>query len=562
MNTLTHSEITAMFLALGVLLASARILGEAARRFNQPAVLGEILAGILLGPTVFGALAPVWSAFVFPRSGGGAAVLDGMTTLAIALFLLVAGMEINLSTVWRQGRATVMVGLCGMALPFAFGFVAAWYLPEYLGAQTGFDPLTFALFMATVLSITALPIIAKILMDLNIYRSDMGVTIIAAAVLNDLIGWIIFAIVLSMAGGELATSLSLGHTIVLTLLFTAGMLTIVPWLIHRVLPWLQAYTSWPGGVLGFVLSMTLFCAAFTEWIGIHAIFGAFLAGVAIGQSQHLREQTRAIIEQFVSFIFAPLFFAGIGLHVSFTQNFDPVLTLSLLLLAVSGKVVGSALGARAGGLGWREAWGIGCGMSAQGTMGIILGLLALRYGVINEHLFVALVVMALVTSLMSGPLMQRVLRLKKPRRFTDHLLARGFCRHLKGRTRAEVIDELVQGMEKAAGMSAVRIAAAVLEREELMPTGIGKGMAVPHARLEGLEKPLVAVGISEAGLDFDAPDGGLAHIIFMILTPQHDNGAQLEILADIARSFKDDEVRDHARTVANFTEFLALVKSG
>jgi mannitol/fructose-specific phosphotransferase system IIA component (Ntr-type) len=339
------------------------------------------------------------------------------------------------------------------------------------------------------------------------------------------------------------------------------MLTIVPWLIHRGLPWLQAYTTWPGGVLGFVLSVTLFCAAFTEWIGIHAIFGAFLAGVAIGQSQHLREQTRAIIEQFVSFIFAPLFFAGIGLHVSFSQHFDPVLTLGVLLLAVSGKVVGSALGARAGGLGWREAWGIGCGMSAQGTMGIILGLLALRYGVINEHLFVALVVMSLVTSLMSGPLMQRVLRLKKPRRFTDHLLAHGFCRRLQGRTRAEVIDELAQGMEKAAGMSAGTIAAAVLEREELMPTGIGKGMAVPHARLDGLEKPLVAVGISEAGLDFDAPDGGQAHIIFLILTPQHDNGVQLEILADIARSFKEEEVRDKARTVASFTEFLALMRS-
>jgi mannitol/fructose-specific phosphotransferase system IIA component (Ntr-type) len=238
-----------------------------------------------------------------------------------------------------------------------------------------------------------------------------------------------------------------------------------------------------------------------------------------------------------------------------------VLTLSVLLLAVSGKVVGSALGARAGGLGWREAWGVGCGMSAQGTMGIILGLLALRYGVINEHLFVALVVMSLVTSLMSGPLMQRVLRLKKPRRFTDHLLAHGFCRRLQGRTRAEVIDELAQGMEKAAGMSAGTIAAAVLEREELMPTGIGKGMAVPHARLDGLEKPLVAVGLSEAGLDFDAPDGGQAHIIFLILTPQHDNGAQLEILADIARSFKADEVRDKARTVASFTEFLALMRS-
>lgn len=562
MQTLTHQEITAMFLALGLLLASARLFGEIARRFNQPAVLGEILAGILLGPTVFGALAPAWSAFLFPRTGGGALVLDGMTTLAITLFLLVAGMEINLSTVWRQGRATVLVGLCGMALPFGLGFAAAWFVPEYLGAHPGSDPLTFALFMATALSITALPIIVKILMDLNIYRSDLGVTVVAAAVLNDLLGWIVFAIVLSMAGGGVSAHFTLGHTIALTLLFTAGMLTVVPWLIHRMLPWIQAYTTWPGGVLGFVLSLTLLCAAFTEWIGIHAIFGAFLAGVAIGQSKHLREQTRSIIEQFVSFIFAPLFFAGIGLHVSFSRHFDPVLTVCVLLLAVSGKIIGSTLGARAGGLGWREAWGIGCGMSAQGTMGIILGLLALKFGVISEHLFVALVVMALVTSLMSGPLMQRVLRLKKPRRFTDHLPARGFQRRLQGRTRPEVIAELAEGMAKSAGLSVAVITAAVLEREELMATGLGNSLAVPHARLPDLETPLVAVGLSEAGIDFEAPDGSLAHVIFLILTPQQDNGAQLEILADIAHSFKSEEVREKSRTVASYTEFLALVRSG
>ena len=383
----------------------------------------------------------------------------------------------------------------------------------------------------------------------------------AAAVLNDLLGWIVFAIVLSMAGGAVAAPFSLGVTITLILAFTVGMLTIVPWLIHRLLPWIQAYTTWPGGVLGFVLSLTLFCAAFTEWIGIHAIFGAFLAGVAIGQSKHLREQTRAIIEQFVSFIFAPLFFAGIGLHVSFSQHFDPVLTACVLLLAVSGKIIGSTLGARAGGLGWREAWGIGCGMSAQGTMGIILGLLALKFGVINEHLFVALVVMALVTSLMSGPLMQRVLRLKKPRRFTDHLQVRGFHRRLHGRTRPEVIAEMAESLARATGLSEVMVSSAVLEREELMATGIGNGLAVPHARLPGLEAPLVAVGFSEAGIDFEAPDGSFAHVIFLILTPQQDNGAQLEILADIAHTFKSEEVREKSRTVAGFTEFLALVRS-
>lgn len=562
MESLTPREITMLFLALGLLLACARFFGEVVRRFGPPAVLGEILAGVLLGPTVFGYFCPELSAMIFPRTGGGALVLDGMTTLAITLFLLVAGMEVDLSTVWRQGKATVLVSLFGMFLPFSCGFAVAWYFPQSLGFQPGTDPLVFALFMATVLSITALPIIAKILMDLNIYRSDVGVTIVAAAVLNDLLGWFVFAVVLGMAGGEAAGHFSLVYSIGLTLLFSVGMLTFVPWLIHRILPWIQAYTSGPGGVLGFVLSLTLFCAAFTEGIGIHGIFGAFLAGVAIGQSNHLRVQTRSNIEQFVSFIFAPLFFAGIGLHVSFSEHFDLGLTALVLAIAVSGKILGSALGARTGGLGWREAWGVGCGMSAQGTMGIILGLLGLKFNIIGDHLFVALVMVALITSLMSGPLMQRVLRLKKPRRFTDYLLARGYRQRLLGRSRLEVVTELAEGIAKSAGIPVATIIAAVMAREELMATGIGYTLAVPHARLTELQTPLVAVGFSEAGIDFESPDGTLAHVVFLILTPYNDNGAQLQILADIATTFKDEEVREKARNVSGLTEFLALMRSG
>jgi Kef-type K+ transport system membrane component KefB/mannitol/fructose-specific phosphotransferase system IIA component (Ntr-type) len=560
MDSLTPHELTVMFLALGTLLLSARVLGEVAKRLNQPAVLGEILAGVLLGPTILGALAPGLSAFLFPLQGGGALALDGLTTLAIVLFLLVAGMEVDLSTVWRQGRVALWVAMAGMFLPFSLGFAVAWWAPTLVGYQPGVNHLAYALFMATVLSISALPIIAKILMDLNIYRSDLGVTVIAAAVLNDLLGWLVFAVVLGMVGGT-GHGLPLGHTLWLTVVFTIAMLTVVPWGIHRILPWIHAYTSWPGGVLGFALSFCLFAAAFTEWIGIHAIFGSFLAGVALGHSTHLRERTRSTIDQFVSFIFAPLFFASIGLRVNFVTHFDLLLTLTVLLLALSGKVLGSALGGRYGGLPWREAWGAGFGMSAQGTMGIILGVLALQIGLISQQVFVSLVVMALVTSLISGPVLQRILRLKKPRRFINHLDFQGYINRLNGTSRQEVIEELAGAVEKHAGLERKEIVAAVLAREEIMATGIGEGVAVPHARMAGLNGPLVGFGLSTTGVDFDAPDGEPARVICLILTPQHDNGAQLEILADIASTFKAAELRESVFRLNGYTEFLALVKS-
>ena len=561
MDTLNQSEITALFLALGLLLATARLLGELARRFNLPAVLGEILAGILWGPTVFGAMAPEWRVFIFPRNGGGALAFDGLTTLAIVLFLLVAGMEVDLSTVWRRGRVALNVGIAGIVVPFAMGFAAAWYLPGLLGRETGADPMIFALFMATALSISALPVIAKTLMDLNLYRSDLGMLIVAAAVLNDLVGWIIFAVILGMIGTA-PTALSIGQTIWLTLGFALIMLTVVRWALNRSLPWIQAHTSWPGGVLGFALSLALIAAAYTEWIGIHAIFGSFLAGVALGDSKHLREKTRATIDQFVSFIFAPLFFASIGLKVNFIANFDLVLVVVVLVIATLGKVLGCGLAGRLSGLDRREAWALGFGMNARGAMEIILGLLALKYGVIGERLFVALVVMALATSLMSGPLLQHLLRLKKPRRFTDFLTARTFVNHFSVHSRSEAITALVRAAAEFAGLDAETVADAVLAREKLMSTGIGNGMAVPHARLRELEAPVVAVGLSVPGIDFDAPDDTPAHVILLILTPLQDDGAQLEILADIATTFKVREIREKVVSVAGFTEFLALVRSG
>jgi len=559
MSQLTHSEITALFLALGLLLASARLLGELARATGLPAVLGEITAGILWGPTVFGTLFPQWSAFLFPLAGGGALAFDGLITLAITLFLLVAGMEIDLSTVWRQGKVALYVALLGMFFPFAFGFTAGWWAPGLLGFQQGAHPLAFALFMATVLSISALPIIAKILMDLNIYRSDLGVIIIAAAVFNDLLGWLVFAMVLGILG--VGQMIPLGYTIGMTLIFVLLMILVMPLLLNQILPWIQAHSSWPGGILGFALSFCLLAAAFTEWIGIHAIFGSFLAGVALGDSKHLNERTRTTIEQFVSFIFAPLFFASIGLRVNFVENFNLWLTLVILLLAMSGKILGSTLGARLGGLPMRESLGVSFGMSAQGTMGIILGVLALQFELISQEVFVSLVVMALVTSLLSGPLMQHVLRLKKTRRFVQYLQPQGFVSRLTSTDRWAAIHELAKQAANQLDISPEIITRAAYAREKLMPTGIGQGVAIPHARLTEIDQPVVLVGLSRTGIDFDAPDTTPAKVIFLILAPQDDDGVQLEILADIAATFKVDEIREKVGDVNNYVEFLALVRS-
>ncbi len=560
MDRLSPEEIMRLLLALAALLAAARLFGEAMKRLNQPAVLGEILAGVVLGPTVLGAVLPGLQTALFPMQGNIAIALDGLTTLAIVLFLLVAGMEVDLSTVWRQGKLALLVSTCGLLVPFSLGFGMTSTFPEMMGREAGTDVTIFGLFFATALSISALPVIAKTLMDLNLYRSDLGMLIIASAIFNDLIGWIIFAVILGMIGA-VSHGPALGNSILMTLGFTVTVLTVGRWLIHRILPWLQAHTSWPGGVLAFALSLTFAGAAFTEWVGIHAIFGSFLVGVALGDSSHLREHTRAIIDRFVSFIFAPLFFASIGMKVNFIANFDPVISFIVLAIAVAGKIGGSAFGARVGGMRWKESLAVGAGMMSVGTMGIIIGLLALQYGIISERVFVGLVFMAIVTSMISGPFMERVLKRRKPKRFTDFLSSRSFLPALKAESREESIVELSNALALPAGFEAASLAEAVWEREQLLATGLGNGIAVPHARVDGLQAPLIAIGLSKQGIDFDAPDGEPAHMVFLLLTPIDDDVAQLEILADIARTFREEELREKAREVVSYVEFLALMRS-
>lgn len=554
---MSADDTLAFLLAMGLLLGLGRALGELAFRLKQAPVLGEIVAGILLGPTVFGRVAPGAFESLFPASGPVAIARDGLAGFVVTLFMLVAGMEVELSTIWRRGRAAIAVSLTGIAIPFLLGLAAALFAPAALGCEPGADPTVFTLFFAIALSISALPVIARTLMDLRLYRSDLGMVVIASAVFDDLVGWIVFAVVLALLQhGEH----SAGSTVALVVGYAALMLTVGRWLIHRALPLIQAHLSWPAGVLGFALVLALFGAATTQWIGVHALFGAFMAGVALGDSRHLRESMRSTIERFVSSGLAPLFFATIGLGVDFYAHFDPLLTALVIVIACAGKVLGCGWGARWAGMPRREAWAVGFGMNARGAMEIILGLVALRAGIIGERLFVALVLMALATSIMSGPLMQRCLGLRTSRRIHDLLRPGAFKSPLLGRTRTDGLLHLAGALAEEHKLPVPEVQRAVLARERLQATGIGNGVAVPHARLPGLKAPLVGVGISQAGLDFDAPDGRPAHIVFLILTPPRDDGAQVELLADIGRLFADPAVRERAVGLRSFTELRALLK--
>ncbi len=405
MSKFTHSDLIVLLTAIGVILILSRIISELGRKFKFPIVMGEIVVGILLGPTIVGTISPDFFERVFPKDGTVSIAFDGLVNLSVVLLLFVAGLEVQLPLVLKQGKAAIYTSFFGMIIPFATGFVAAYYFPVMLGQGEGKD-VFFSIFIGTALSVSALPVIARILMDMNLFKSNIGMLIIASAMFSDLVAWLIFSFLLAMSSTS-QDSLGVWYTILYILGFGLFMLTIGKKIIDRSLPWIQTKLSWPGGVLSISIGICLLCAAFTEKINIHAILGAFIAGIAFGDSVHLHEKAREIIHQFITNFFAPLFFVSIGLRVNFFQNFDVMIVGVVLVLAYIGKVIGASFGAYLGGLKVNNAIAVGFGLNARGAMEIILGTLALNAGLISPKVFVALVVMALVTSLTSAPLIRK-----------------------------------------------------------------------------------------------------------------------------------------------------------
>ncbi|MDP3583163.1 MAG: cation:proton antiporter, partial [Ignavibacteria bacterium] len=433
------------------------------------------------------------------------------------------------------GKAASRISMLGVLVPFAVGFGVAWFFPDQLGISSRENHLIFALFVGTALSITALPVVARTLMDLNIFKTEIGFLIIASAMLNDLVGWIIFSVILAMMKGN-SSGLEFGSSMLMLGAFIVVTLFFIRKIFNYILPKFEKITTYPGGILNLILVLGFAGAAFSEWIGVHAIFGAFIIGIAIGDSAHLKEETREIIQQFVTNIFAPLFFVSIGLRVNFIQNFDLGIVLIFLVLAFVGKVVGCGLGAYWGGMSKEDSLAIGFGMNSRGAMEIVLGTLAFQAGLIQEKVFVALVIMALVTSLSSAPAMGYFLkRSKKKLNFKD-LLRKDLILFSDAENKEVLIKELCDFAAAKNKLNKEKIFEEVWKREQQFSTGLANHLAIPHARLK-IQSPLVVTAISRKGLDFDSLDGKIAHVITLLLTPETEPELQLKLLADISKNF-------------------------
>jgi Kef-type K+ transport system membrane component KefB len=402
-----HHDQIVIVLGVAVLLGLGRLAAEIARSLRAPPVVGEILAGVVLGPTLLGRISPDALAWLFPTSGAPRMTIEGLRLVSVSLLMLVAGLEIELGFLRRVGRKAIPIGLGGLLFPFGLGLVAALSFPSVAGKSAGIEPLPFALFFGAAMAISALPVIARILLDLKLLKSELGILILASAMLDDIFGWLIFSVVLGMCGAD--SGASLWHVLVGMLIFAIAVFAIVRPVLERVLPRLQSLRGGPAVVVAPLLALALGGAAVTEAIGTHAVIGAFLVGVVV-RTEQLRRHIHEVIEQFVANAFATLYFATIALRVDFVESFSPRLVLLVLGIACAGKLLGAAFGARAAGKTVRDAIATAAGLNARGAMEIVLGELALQHGIIDRPLFTAIVIMALVTSVASGPLLKLFMR--------------------------------------------------------------------------------------------------------------------------------------------------------
>lgn len=542
-------------LSLAILLGVARTLGEMARALGLPMVVGEIASGILLGATGLKRVSPAAYAFLLPEHGAPAAMLSGYTTVAVTLLLVVAGLEVDLDIVKRRGRSAIYVAALGTVMPLLGGLLLGHLVPDAVLVDPTRRDL-FAVFMGVALSISALPVIAKTLLDLGLFKTDIGLLVMTAAMLNDLFGWIAFSILLGpMRGGGIDFQ-KLSITIGLTAAFVAACLVAGRRVVDAMLARLEQQADVaPGRILSLVMVLAVLGAAATQGIGIHAVLGGFIVGVTIGDSPRLRERTRQTIQQFVTNVFAPVFFASVALRVDFLANFDAALCVTVFLVASAAKVVGCGVGARVSGIAWRESLAIGFGLNARGAMEIILALLAREAKLVDDRIFVALVTMAIGTSLLAGPVMKRLLyagvpgvpasgKSGAPDDAAALVRAGAFVPKLVSATSARAIEELGHALRPAIGDLVETALISVLERELVAPTGLGDEVAIPHAAVEGLSRPCVALGLSSDGIDFDAPDGRPAKIVFLLLLPPKAYDKEVRVLASLARSVFDEKARE------------------
>ncbi|MCA1398890.1 cation:proton antiporter [Bradyrhizobium sp. BRP56] len=428
-----------LLVQIALLIAVGRGLGELMQRIGQPSVIGELLGGLLLGPSLFGWLWPSAHGVIFPPSGEQKALIDGIAQFGILLLLLLTGMDTDLKLVRKVGRAATTISVAGIAVPFVCGFALGEFLPDGLLPYPE-ARLIASLFLGTALSISSVKIVAVVVREMNFMRRNVGQIIVASAIIDDTLGWIIIAVIFSLASRGSLDILSVAQALFGTLTFLAVSFTIGRRLVFRLIRWANDNLVSSAAVITVILLLMSGMAMITHLIGVHTVLGAFIAGVLVGESPILTRQIDERLRGLISSLFMPVFFGLAGLSADLTVLKDPSvlgLTAALVLIASIGKFGGAFVGGALGGLTRQESYALASGMNARGSTEVIIATIGLSMGVLSQTMFSMIVTMAILTTMAMPPMLRSALarlplgRDEKERLEREEYEQRGFVANLE-----------------------------------------------------------------------------------------------------------------------------------
>lgn len=400
------AQLLLFLIQLGALLLAAVALGRLSERFGQPRLVGELMAGVLLGPTVLGNLAPALSAAILPRDPDQMHLLDVVAQLGVLLLVALTGAHLDTAVFRRRGLASAGVSLGGLLLPLALGVVTGLLLPDEL-VPAGVDPVVVALFMGVAMCVTAIPVVARMLADLDLLHRTVGQLTIAAAVVDDTVGWLLLAVVAALAAGGVSGALPTALVVLVALL--ALTVPVSRWSARLLGPGGRCPDA--GTTTALAVVVVLAFSAVSAAGGLEPLFGAFLAGVAV--LRHIDPAKLAGLHTVVTWVLAPIFLATIGLRIDLTLLARPVVlgaAATVLTVAVLGKFVGVYAGARLSRLSRPEAVAMGIGMNTRGMVEVVVALVGLRLGVLTDATFTVVILLAIVTSVGVPPLLRAAMR--------------------------------------------------------------------------------------------------------------------------------------------------------
>jgi Kef-type K+ transport system membrane component KefB/mannitol/fructose-specific phosphotransferase system IIA component (Ntr-type) len=545
MHFIDSHNIFMFLLQLFVILILSKFAVSLFRKWKQPAITFELMIGLILGPTVLGKYFPEIQSWLFPADLVQQNMLETVSWLGVLFLLLDVGLEIDFSVAWKQRGKALIISVTDIIIPMIVAFFPCYFLISDIFIVDPSQRVIFSLFLSVVMTISAMPVAARIMHDLNLLKTELGFLTMSALAINDIIGWVLFTIILGLFTSSSIEFGNIAVILVSTIGFAAFALTFGRTLSTKIVESFQKKGfPEPAASFSFMCLTGLLFGAITEFIGIHALFGFFIAGIVIGEAKTLNENSRNIISQMVHAFFVPVFFVNIGLKLDFIADFNIFLVLLITVIGIAGRYYGAWLGVTFTKVSKVNKDLIAIAHTPGGMMEIVVAFIAYEGGLITAPIFIAIVFGAIFSSIIMGPWMKRAMSKRKDIRITDYINGRSIIPNMLSLTRNSAIRELSNVLSGKLKPDQVEIIADLaLRREEDFGTALGRNVAIPHARTDLIQDPVLIFGRSRYGIEWNAPDGQHVHFIFFLVTPKDIKDIHVQILSKIARIISSKENR-------------------